>query len=214
MRHCARPFEDVNDMNEFLVETWNSHVGRKEHTAVIGDLAFKRHAYWVNALNGRITLIVGNHDKMPLKSLANFTQAVGKDRYPGILEYRVDNQAVVLCHYPLYSWRWSSYGAWMLHGHSHGRVQHPEHILSLDVGVDTWGLAPIPWAVVSDRMSRKAAAHSAHKAALDRRPVDYWADVVQDQYRDNMQSWVNAQVPQAIPYDPRDVKPEQQKGGK
>ncbi len=193
-------------MNEYIVDTWNSHVSKKEHTAVIGDLAFKRHAYWLNALNGRITLVVGNHDKMPLKPLQNFTQAIGKDRYPGILEYRVDDQPVVLCHYPLYSWRWSSYGAWMLHGHSHGRVRHPDYILALDVGVDLWGFAPIPWSVIKQRMVSKMDARDAHRRAQARPHVDYWCDIVRDQYKVNAAAWASTPgCKDNVPLDPRDT---------
>ena len=212
IKHCARPFEDVDAMNDYMVERWNAHVGKKEHVGVIGDFAFKRHGRWLNALNGRITLVAGNHDKMPVKILENFTQAIGKDRYPGILEYRVDNQPVVLCHYPLYTWRWASHGAWMLHGHSHGRVQHPEHILALDVGVDLWGFTPVPWDVIVARMQSKIAAREEHQRTVRRPRVDYWQDVVRDQYIENIDVWAQQRHARSkIPWDPRDDRKQRKK---
>lgn len=203
IRHCERPFDDVEEMNAYMQERWNGIVGKRDKIAVIGDFAFQRHARWLNELNGRITLIVGNHDKMPLKVSDNFTQMIGKDRYPGVLEYRVDNQFVVLCHYPMYTWRWANYGAWMLHGHSHGRVQHPDHILTLDMGIDLWGFTPVPWEVVVERMAPKVQAQNAHKATMERPKVSYWQDVVRDQYRENRAAWARVTKGTA-PLDPRD----------
>ena len=48
-----------------------------------------------------------------------------------------------LCHFPLEIWDRKHYGAWHLHGHSHGKA--PKMLGRLDVGVDCWNYYPVSW---------------------------------------------------------------------
>jgi len=63
---CNRPFKDVNEMNEKLIENWNRVVSPKDTVYFLGDLCFEKkdckRDYWLSRLNGNIILIKGNHD--------------------------------------------------------------------------------------------------------------------------------------------------------
>jgi len=122
-------YKDVDEMNDDIVETWNKTVGKKDEVRILGDLAFKRHGRWANALNGKKFLIVGNHDGMNLDALAGL-QAVEPSTLKAVQQFRRvvslhetvhKGQKMALSHYWLGTWDGVHSGAWNLHGHVHGR---------------------------------------------------------------------------------------------
>lgn len=64
----ARPFESVQEMNNYMIEQWNSVVEDEDTVFVIGDFfdfhhCTKEQAYEImDQLKGSIVLIKGNHD--------------------------------------------------------------------------------------------------------------------------------------------------------
>ena len=62
-----RPFKDRTDMDEQLISRWNSVVGKDDVVFHLGDFAFageKKIRKYVERLNGRIYLLLGNHDRV------------------------------------------------------------------------------------------------------------------------------------------------------
>lgn len=62
-----RPFKDVTDMNEALVRNWNAVVGPDDHVYHLGDVALggiEHSMAYLSRLNGRKTLVTGNHDRI------------------------------------------------------------------------------------------------------------------------------------------------------
>lgn len=67
---CHRPFNSLEHMNETLIANWNNVVQRNDIVFHLGDFSFGGAAQWAkirSRLNGRIYLIVGNHDKKNLR---------------------------------------------------------------------------------------------------------------------------------------------------
>lgn len=139
-------YQLVSEMNQTIVNSWNTHVKKGDTVYHLGDFSFQN---WRDvplqraALNGQIHLIAGNHDK-PYRKKAEF-----RDLFVQIVDYhelKVDSKLleagkIVLMHYPLQVWNKSHYGSIHLHGHSHGSC--PPLGRRMDVGVDTRpGLAP------------------------------------------------------------------------
>lgn len=61
-----RPFKSVTEMNETIVENWNSVVEPDHSAFVLGDVAMGKideSLPIIAALNGHKTLILGNHDR-------------------------------------------------------------------------------------------------------------------------------------------------------
>lgn len=60
-------FSCVSEMNELIKERWNDTVGEDDDVLHLGDLAFFYQGgvtrRFIESLNGRITLVSGNHDK-------------------------------------------------------------------------------------------------------------------------------------------------------
>lgn len=133
-----RPFEDVREMNETIVETWNSFVDNDDHVFVLGDVALGNPRHLTDllyTLNGNLYLIRGNHEKAVMKSRENRSRFVWiDDNY--ILKERSTGATIYMHHYPHRTWRDSHRGSWHLYGHEHADIEHIEWGKSMDVGVD------------------------------------------------------------------------------
>jgi calcineurin-like phosphoesterase family protein len=64
VRDGNRPWDNVDDMNEALIENWNKTVGPKDLVYHLGDVVMNRRylAPVMARLNGRKKLVKGNHD--------------------------------------------------------------------------------------------------------------------------------------------------------
>ena len=131
LMHNKRPWNNIEEMNEGLIEKWNAKVSKKDLTYIIGDFAFERHGYYLQRLNGKKILILGSHDKMPQKHLQCFSEVAPAK------QIKIGNQFFYLNHCCQRIWEKSHYGSVHLFGHSHGRLQ--TFNLSFDVGVDALG---------------------------------------------------------------------------
>lgn len=131
-------FHSIDEMNSSIKYKWNKKIKKNDIVYHLGDFATdtkgdvrKRTLQkFFDSLNGRKWLIKGNHDE-------HSSQMNG---WEGICDYkeieiRQPSNWIILFHYPLKSWHRKSDRAWMLHGHTHGKLPHPEKN-SLDVGVD------------------------------------------------------------------------------
>lgn len=80
IRYCKRPFSSVEEMNEVLIDNWNSVVKPGDLVYHLGDVAMgynkgEFEKLWPR-LNGSKRLIVGNHDNIPYLSRGAFFKKV------------------------------------------------------------------------------------------------------------------------------------------
>jgi len=131
IKYQNRPFANIKEMNETLIEVWNVHIKPSDLVYHIGDFVFHSKAVEpiVKQLNGNIYLISGNHD------LFNAYKDT-KIKVEQYLEVNYNKQKFILFHYPIARWRVWYYGSIHLHGHCHGNFKH-ELATAMDVGVDT-----------------------------------------------------------------------------
>lgn len=62
---CNRPFDTVDKMNETLITNWNNVINKHDTVFMLGDFALLGKDKLIeigNRLNGKKTLIIGNHD--------------------------------------------------------------------------------------------------------------------------------------------------------
>lgn len=135
IKYCNRPHESVEEMNQALVDNWNAVVHSKDNVYHLGDWAFKDVEY-ISQLKGNIITIPGNHD-IERNGLKNQLLKVLPNGFEDHVYYYKMPQLgkkvrIVLCHYPLESWRGNF--KYHLHGHSHGESRQIPN--RLDVGVD------------------------------------------------------------------------------
>ncbi len=63
---CARPYQNVDDMNADLRQRWNAVAGPDDYVIHLGDVAMGLPALWPSllaGLNGHKFLVRGNHDR-------------------------------------------------------------------------------------------------------------------------------------------------------
>ena len=66
IKYCNRPFENVQEMNEYIISKWNEDVSKNDIIYVLGDVGFgstENLGNIINRLNGNKILILGNHDR-------------------------------------------------------------------------------------------------------------------------------------------------------
>lgn len=126
----GRKFNDTEEMNEYMINQWNSRVHKNDEVVVLGDLSFgnvEQTNELLERLKGKLYLIRGNHDRYVDKKEFSLS------RFEWIKEYSECNAGntgrckVILCHYPIIMYRGqykrkhnsSDSYVYMLHGHIH-----------------------------------------------------------------------------------------------
>ena len=97
-----RGFSSVEEMNEYIINAWNSRVHRGDEVIILGDLSTGKREETEEALKrlkGKKYLITGNHDKF-LKD-KNFNQTLLENIQP-YMEMNDNKRKVILCHYPVF----------------------------------------------------------------------------------------------------------------
>lgn len=164
IQHCRRPFAGARDMDEVLIGNINDRVGVRDTLYHLGDFSLggAGPAEYRRRIRCRnVILILGNHDPQnaagyPRPSFAALFREVHL-LFRLRVRVRGATQQIVLCHYAMRVWDRSHRGAWHLYGHSHGTLPGEPGSLSLDVGVDATGYAPVPLHEVAERLKQRAS---------------------------------------------------------
>ena len=133
VKYSNRPFNDVEEMNETLINNHNEVVDKNDIVIHAGDFSFakktKTYNKIVSRLNGNNIFLKGDHDRW----LGNSGSYAWKKTIEGI--------PVFVCHYAMRTWWLSHYNSWNLFGHSHGRLEGIGK--QIDVGVDMHNYYPV-----------------------------------------------------------------------
>jgi len=165
---CDRPWYNVAEMNEGLIDRWNSKIGKRDHVYILGDFAFcgtGKAAEIVRRLNGYKILVRGNHDPRAKKLFA-----YGFDEVRENSTVLIGDERVFLSHFPYHpvdvyigsDWGNPEYilndnedtrylhkrilddgTRWLLHGHVHTSWKIREERRMINVGVDMWDWSPV-----------------------------------------------------------------------
>lgn len=109
----ARPFSSVEEMNEVLIERWNSVVRNKDTVYHLGDFCFGRQNLAIaERLNGKKHLVLGNHDTYPAADYLKYFSRV----FGGIFW-----KSCLLTHFPVHPNQLGSRCALNVHGHLHSK---------------------------------------------------------------------------------------------
>lgn len=139
LKYCpfTRPCGSVEEMDEMLIDRWNHRIGKMDTVFHLGDFSFyknpAKNCGIIERLNGKIHLILGNHDQAVVNSSEVLSMFESVESVSVIV---VEKRTVELQHKPLLTWEKRRYGAYHLHGHLHGEPQ-TEMVRRMDVGIDT-----------------------------------------------------------------------------
>ena len=167
IKYCNRPFSSVEEMTEAIISSWNSTVGELDTVIHLGDFCFLKpmEARKISErLNGQIILVRGNHDSDKIIDTCGFSDVVD------FLEVKVYesndtgvHQPISCMHYPMAVWPSAHFGAWHLHGHSHGSYTKGIGKI-LDVGWDVWN-RPVSYSEIKTYMSTRNYTNVDHHTA-------------------------------------------------
>lgn len=172
IRYSDRPFANVDEMDEHMVQEWNKLVKPTDEVYHNGDFAFLKPNPFKTLLwklKGKKHLQFGNHDKWLIENRADLLKSGAFESMMHYRELKVGGKMIVLFHYGQRVWNKSHHGSIMLYGHSHGSL--PPHGLSVDVGVDckeiTPEYRPIHLDEVLAYMSKRKQAVVDHHGAME-----------------------------------------------
>ena len=103
IRLCNRPFTDIEEMDQTLIDNWNRRIQAQDTVYILGNLMFRNEKppeEYLRQLRGKKHLIIGNHDRDWIKKcdLGKFFESVTN------LNFASDGQhQMTLCHYPMMS---------------------------------------------------------------------------------------------------------------
>jgi len=153
IKHCNRPFSSIGEMNETLINNWNSVVAPRDFVYILGDftlsdvdVAFT----YLNRLHGKKLVMPGSHDRWMRKLRGDGMVSNNVWVLPPLYTLKVEKQTIVLCHYAMRTWDKSHYNSWQLYGNSHGKL--PPVGKQWDVGVDNNNFFPISLDMVKKLM--------------------------------------------------------------
>lgn len=125
LKYESRPWNTVEEMNEALIERWNSVVGPSDRVYLLGDIHFgsKKNIELVGRLNGRKVLIKGNHDNQKIQEYLKYFDDV---------RGCVERYGYILTHIPVHPNEKRRYKG-NIHGHLHADV-----IVNSNGELDNW----------------------------------------------------------------------------
>ena len=122
-----RGFSGFEEMNEYMITQWNAKVTSKDDVYILGDFSISRAdatARILDRLNGKLHLIIGNHDKY--LGDKQFDARHWFRSVEAYQEIRDNGRSVILSHYPVFcykgQYRKDKQGkplTYMLYGHVH-----------------------------------------------------------------------------------------------
>lgn len=191
IKHCARPFRDLPDMEGTIQDDWNAKVSKQDIVYILGDFSFyddRMTDFILRGLNGNNILVKGNHDSSKmLKKVTAINKVVQYEERnfdlfgPANVGLEPDQVVrVIMSHFPFLSWHQMHRGSFHFHGHCHGGLALPEKLQNariFDVGVDNtskiWGhWGPVLLEDIIEHL--KGKAHSSvdfHAVAHDPIPT-------------------------------------------
>jgi calcineurin-like phosphoesterase family protein len=138
VRYCGRPFKNAHQMDKAITENYNAIVKPEDTCYFLGDFTMSANTEqihrWLNALNGKKVLVLGNHDRLkPFTYVELGFQSVHTSLTLGYARCVHDPAPACGTNLP---YRW-------LVGHVHGLFKHLDAGRVTNVGVDVWDFFPV-----------------------------------------------------------------------
>lgn len=172
-----RGFTSAEEMNETIIERWNSVVKPNDMIFHLGDTMLSDNNKGIECLkrlNGQICLIYGNHDtNNRIELIHKELPSIITLGYAHLFKYKKIN--IYLSHYPTLTSNMDDTGLWhrviSLHGHTHQKTNflYPDNPFIYHVGVDSHNCYPVNIEeVIADIKNRY---YEISQLGIERRPL-------------------------------------------
>ena len=139
-----RGFSSVEEMNELMVDNFNSILTDHDHLYLLGDCCMGINDIsmpYLKHIKGHKHLIIGNHD-----TIARITEYQNRNIFESIEfgdRIKYHKTYFILSHYPMLVGNASNEKVWNLHGHTHQKHKFGSVPQCYHVGVDSHNCYPI-----------------------------------------------------------------------
>lgn len=119
-----RPFSDVDNMDQEIIRRWNNKVQPDDIVYILGDFSWYKTDKTIEILkqlNGHKRLIKGNHDRIHDNRLRKCFDTISNYE-----EIKINDNLIILCHYPIPWFNKHYYGSYMFYGHVHNSTEWHE----------------------------------------------------------------------------------------
>lgn len=120
IKYENRPYKDIEEMDNDLIEKWNGTVKQKDLVYILGDFSWykgEKTNEILERLSGKKILVIGNHDEVFLKD-----KKFNKELFEEICYYKQlkhNKKVYVMFHYPIAEHNGKAHGYIHLYGHIH-----------------------------------------------------------------------------------------------
>ncbi len=148
--YAPRGFKSVKEHDEMIIKYWNTVVEPDDEVWVLGDLMLNDNKHGIeciNKLNGKLHIIVGNHDTDERKEIYKTLPNVISVDYA--YELKVGKYYFWLSHYPTITANFDDGKPWAKHlinlyGHTHQQEKfYNDNPYMYNVGLDAHSNCPI-----------------------------------------------------------------------
>lgn len=109
-----RPFANADEMDAEIIRRWNAKVGPSDRVYVLGDVVINRRFLpKVGALNGRLKLVIGNHDIFGAREYLKY--------FDDVVGYQVVVDEFIMSHVPIHPDSLGKRFKTNVHGHLHAQ---------------------------------------------------------------------------------------------
>lgn len=149
-----RGFNSIEEMNEYIIYSWNYLVKSEDTVYHLGDVIMgdlDAGLPLVKSLNGHIKLALGNHDTP--QRVAAFSEFFDEIQ----LGYRlkVGKKILYLSHYPMLTGNFDNSKTYSIHGHTHSKDKfNSEYELMFNVCCDAINCMPLPLTLAVDMINQ------------------------------------------------------------
>lgn len=151
-----RSFSCVEEMDETMIQNWNRVVSSEDRVYFVGDFTMPRKGLEIlNRLNGRICVILGNHDPWKLSDWMKYSPHK-VDTLQGVKMF--PKLGWILTHIPVHEDQF--YGRWTcnIHGHTHWREKMKDGKIDpryFNVSVECIDYTPIEFEDLKSRIEER-----------------------------------------------------------
>lgn len=142
IKEFSRPFENLDEMHESLVESWNSTVNKEDVVYVLGNFAWDPTTAedMLKKLNGTIVIVPGEHDHAVL----DLQKRKVLPKNCGVVEplFSTSAEKIAISYWPLNEWPGKSKGWHHFFGFPSKKYKTDHKKKMVNVACDFWGFKP------------------------------------------------------------------------